>query len=131
MENSLEIPPVSGKDIFFSFKITNPKSYSSSDIRFDFRIDSSLGMRLAWFSTELVNIKAAKNVQEITFKVPNCPLNNGTYFITFYVEVLRDLSDWIQNAFSFSVEQGLFFETNKSVPNNQSDIFLNFNAEFK
>ena len=64
----------------------------------------------------------------ITFKVNNCPLQYGTYYVTVCAYVDGDEADWVQNAFSFEVESGDFYKTGKMPPKEQSDFLLKFSV---
>jgi lipopolysaccharide transport system ATP-binding protein len=123
--------PQTGNFFAIDFILENQERYSNKQIRLDFRIDDSFGNRLLWFSTSLKKIfKEKKPLESIKFSLDKLPLMEGRYFITTYITVNNDVSDWIQNLIAFDVEDGLFYESSFKVPNGQSNILIDFNISY-
>ena len=126
--NSTELTPISGSKLHFNFHFENSSKVSLKDIRFDFRIDDVMGQRIAWFSTILKKINTVDAVLEnLTFEIDHCVLNQGIYYATTYIEVKNEIADHIQNAFSFEIFEGDFYNTGKKIPVVQSKILMDFN----
>jgi lipopolysaccharide transport system ATP-binding protein len=119
---------LTGQFANFTFKLNNNSGVTRRDIRFDFRIDDEKGQRIAWLSDFVVSesLKPDAIVNSITFRVKRFPLNKGTYHITTYLTVRGTVSDWIQNACSFSVTDGDFYGTGKTPPLNQGKTLLDY-----
>ena len=122
--------PISGKKLRFSFQFLNLKNIPSEKIRFDMRIDDNFGQRLVWVSSSLVEGMNVKNPSEIEVIFDKNPFNKGRFYVTIYMEVNGDVTDWIDNAFYFDVEEGDFFSNGKIVPAAQSKLLLNFEMKY-
>jgi len=125
------IKPITGSSMTILFSILNKKLINSKDIRFDIRIDDDFGQRLIWVSTILKEIENSENPNEIRLKFDKNPFEYGVYFATIYLGVNNEDSDWIDNAFSFEVEEGDYFIAEKKRPKGQSKININFEIEIK
>ena len=123
--------PISGSKINFEYQFENSTNVLLKDIRFDFRIDDVMGQRIAWFSTSLkmLDVKG-KVLKNLNFEIERCNLNQGIYYATTYIEVNGELSDHIQNAFSFEIFEGDFYNTGKKIAVVQSKILMDFNINF-
>ncbi|MFN2423914.1 MAG: ABC transporter ATP-binding protein [Cryomorphaceae bacterium] len=122
--------PQTGQSFAMRFALENPESIPGSDLRFDLRIDDHMGQRAAWLSNTLSENEKAEPVSEISFEVDKLSLNAGLYYVTLYIEVRNEVSDWIQNAFSFEVSEGDYYGTGKPVPINQSNILIDFKVAY-
>lgn len=118
--------PQSGNPFTMTFFLDNPEKINVNDIRFDLRIDDNLGQRICWLSTRLTNNKLEDGKSSISFYMERLQLNDGIYYVTTYIEVNNEVSDWVENAFSFEVEKGDYYNTGFFVPNGQSKALLNF-----
>jgi len=122
--------PKSGNPINFEFIFENPRDYSSKDIVVEFRIDDNIGQRILWNSSKMSNLNSNIPLKSLRVSMEECILNRGNYFVTTHIRVNGNVTDWIQNAFSFNVEAGLFYQTGVEVPVNQSKILANFQYKF-
>ncbi len=121
--------PQTGKPFTMHFELDNFNSISLADISFDIRIDDNLGQRIAWLSTNLKQNNKADTIKCLAFTMDKLQLNDGVYYVTTHIMVKKVVSDWVQNAFSFAVEQGDYYGSGFFVPNVQSKALLNFNIE--
>lgn len=124
------IPPQTGSPFSLRFALSNPMKIPAPDIRFDLRIDDAAGQRVAWLSNTLSENTVPQPAREIAFEVEKLGLNAGKYYVTFYLEVRNEVSDWVQNAFSFEVSEGDYYGTGKPVPLNQSNILIDFKVAY-
>jgi len=123
--------PVSGSKLNFEYQFENSGNIKLKDVRFDFRIDDAMGQRIAWFSTQLKPMNKSDDIlRTLNFEVERCNLNQGIYYVTTYVETKGELSDHIQNAFSFEVFEGDFYKTGKKIPIVQSKVLMDFNLNY-
>ncbi|WPY97915.1 ABC transporter ATP-binding protein [Christiangramia sp. OXR-203] len=122
--------PQTGKPLTLKFHLENKKNYKLSEIVLEFRIDDNIGQRLIWNSTKMSAESDNSALKTITARMDKCILNKGHYSVTLYLRVRKMESDWIQNAFSFKVEEGLFYSSGIEVPPTQSKILTEFNFQF-
>jgi lipopolysaccharide transport system ATP-binding protein len=128
--NEFTLPQV-GMPFTMKVQFNNPLKIVNTDVRFDLRIDDDFGQRIAWISDYLKHKERVEEFEYLIFTIDKLNLNKGKYYVTLYLEVNKELSDYIQNAFSFEVEEGDFYMTGKKVPNIQSKILIDFNALYK
>jgi lipopolysaccharide transport system ATP-binding protein len=122
--------PQTGEPFHLEFELENNKKTPSSLIRFDLRIDDSLGQRIAWMSDSVLTLVEFTIPKSVVFKIDKLNLNNGIYYVTTHIQVNGEVSDWIQNAFSFEIIEGDFYGTGKKIPVNQSRILMDFKVDY-
>ncbi|MFT4646061.1 MAG: lipopolysaccharide transport system ATP-binding protein [Planctomycetota bacterium] len=124
--------PQTGKSFNMEFILENNRKTDSSRIRFDLRIDDNMGQRIIWLSDSIVNdsIVNTENLKIITFCMKKLNLNKGLYYVTTHILVDNEVSDWIQNAFSFEVTEGDYYNSSRLVPINQSKLLVDFNVKY-
>lgn len=122
--------PQIGEKICLDFILENSKNYTYDKIRFDLRIDDNMGNHIIWLSSSLKNNKINQVAKNIRFNIDSLPLNKGEYFITTFVTVNSELSDWIESEIMFEVNDGDFYGNGKSVPTNQSNILIDFDIDY-
>ncbi|AUC82086.1 ABC transporter ATP-binding protein [Lacinutrix sp. Bg11-31] len=119
--------PQTGFPFAITFSLDNNIQAKLNDVQMDLRIDDNLGQRIAWLSTSLVNFSEENEiVNKLVFKIDKLNLNKGIYYVTTYIMVKNEESDWIQNAFSFEVEEGDYYGNGASVSVSQSKALFNF-----
>lgn len=121
------IAPATGSELNMLFKLKNDLKIESQRIRFDLRIDNNFGQRLSWISTQMKSVNPGETPVLFQIQIPTNSLNAGIYYGTFHLMVDNEVSDWVQNAFSFTVEQGDFYGLGRVVPVNQGNILLDYN----
>lgn len=126
-----EILPQSGKKFTIAFEFENRNKIESSKMRFDFRIDDYAGQRIAWMSNSIVANSHQENCKFMFFEIEKLNLNKGTYYVTTHLMINNEISDWIQNAFSFEVTEGDYYGTGRQVSQTQSKILLDFNVHYQ
>ncbi|WP_417237074.1 Wzt carbohydrate-binding domain-containing protein, partial [Bizionia paragorgiae] len=127
---SEEQVPQSSKKFKIKFKLENLNRYNATEVAFDIRIDDNIGQRIAWLSTTLLERNSNNIVEFIIFEIEKLNLNKGVYYVTTFILVNNELSDWIQNAFSFEVVEGDYYGTGKLVPSHQSKVLMDFKVEY-
>lgn len=128
---SKNILPQVGKKFTMAFELHNPQKIDSSKMIFDYRIDDYAGQRIAWLSTSVIANGFRENCTSIQFEIEKLNLNKGTYYVTTYLVINNEVSDWIQNAFSFEVTEGDFYGTGRHVAPTQSKILMDYNIIYK
>ncbi|MDT0688609.1 ABC transporter ATP-binding protein [Salegentibacter sp. F188] len=122
--------PKSGGPLNIELHFYNPLNYLEQDIVIEFRIDDNVGQRLIWGSSNMAGKCINGILKNLTIQMENCILNQGSYLMTIHIKAKGVVSDWIQNAFSFNVEAGMFYSTGIEVPVSQSRILANFDYKF-
>jgi lipopolysaccharide transport system ATP-binding protein len=127
-DKDVRVEPQLGKPVYFQFTFNNLSTDKIEKFRFDFRIEEGNGVRVAWLSTMLKNFTVLEG-NKILFSMSKCPFNQGRYYITFACYIEEELFDWVQNAYSFDINEGLFYSTNVAIPKEQTAIYHEFNIE--
>ncbi|WP_158844276.1 ABC transporter ATP-binding protein [Algibacter sp. L1A34] len=124
---NVKVKPQTGESFKMLFSLNNPIEAKLVDVQMDLRIDDNLGQRIAWLSTSLIDFgKDDEVVNELVFSIDKLNLNKGFYYVTTYITVKKEITDWIQNAFSFEVEEGNYYGNGALVSTNQSKALFNF-----
>jgi lipopolysaccharide transport system ATP-binding protein len=117
----------SGIDFYFVVEIKNLTSKCFNNIKFSIGIDDSKGTRITLLDNILTNqiIGFEPNYSaEIKIRIPNLPLQYGFYYFTLFIKENDNIQDWIENAGSFQVENGDFFNTGQLVDINQGNFLI-------
>ncbi|MFS4483039.1 polysaccharide ABC transporter ATP-binding protein [Hyunsoonleella sp. 2307UL5-6] len=123
------VKPQSGKPLTIRFQLDNPNKVKAQDIDFDIRIDDNLDQRISWLSTRLVKKDTKNNLKYVEFIIDNLQLNNGIYTVTTHITVKNIISDWIQKAFTFEINQGDYYNNGYFVPVLQGKTLLDFKVK--
>lgn len=104
-----------GQDMLFRLYYSNKLEHSAHSFKLDVGINNNLGDRICWVSTELSskgkNSDLSKGYFDLNIKkVPFAP---GTYSLTLYLVVNDNVADWVREAFYFTIESGVFYESAK------------------
>ncbi len=126
-----ETLPQTGKSFSIDFQFDNPLKIDSSNMKFDFRIDDYAGQRIVWMSNTVLDNENYLACNSMIFQIQKLNLNKGTYYVTTHLAINNEISDWIQNAFSFEVTEGDFYGTGRQVSIAQSKVLMDFNVLFK
>jgi lipopolysaccharide transport system ATP-binding protein len=116
----------SGKAGSFSIGISINETESNRNLRVAVGINNNFGHRIAFFDNELTDqifreMGGGKCIVEI--KIPKIPFDRGLYTVTLFAKVNGEISDWVQDAGTFMVEGGDFFQTGR-VPESPQGIFI-------
>jgi len=125
-----DVLPQTGQLFHLEFELENPNDIPSSRIRFDLRIDDYMGQRIAWLSDNILLLNEENNAKSVIFSIDKLNLNNGLYYVTTHIMVNNEVSDWIQNAFSFEVTEGDYYGSGRKIPNNQSKVLMDFKVNY-
>lgn len=106
----------------------NLEAYADlTNVLISFGIDDEFGQRIAHCSNEITDqiftrLKAGQHTVQI--QIPKLPLKSGAYTFTLFSSVNSEIADWLQDAGSFEVESGDFFNTGKLPPDGQGQVFI-------
>lgn len=129
--NSKNVLPQTGGKFTIEFEFDNPEKIDSSKMKFDFRVDDYAGQRIVWMSNGVIDSTHHKNCNAMSFEIQKLNLNKGTYYVTTHLVIDNEVSDWIQNAFSFDVTEGDFYGTGRQVATTQGKILMDFNVVYR
>lgn len=129
-DGETRVEPQLGMPIYFEFEFDKFRNEDLDGFRFDFRVESGGGVRVAWMSTLLKSVSRLEG-NKITFSMDKCPFNYGQYYITFTCYYKEEATDWIQNAYKFDVKEGLFFDTAREIPKDQTALYHEFDIVMK
>jgi lipopolysaccharide transport system ATP-binding protein len=101
---------------------------SLKNVKVSLGINNPVGERITVLSNEMSGdhcefTEANENAIEIS--IDKLPLMPGRYTFTIYCAINDVISDWIQDAGSFDVEDGDFFGTGKLLRNSQGYLLIN------
>jgi len=97
-------------------------------------VDDNMGQRIAHYSNDVTNQvfdRISRGTHLVNIFVPKFPLKSGEYTFTLYSTANGDIADWIQEAGSFTVEAGDFFNSGKLPPEGQASIFIDHSFSLK
>ena len=123
--------PSSGKPLNIEIFFENKNDISLDRIAFDMAIEDDFGQRICWISSTLVSEISSFSPNQINIKFPINKFNYGKFYVTIYITVDDECADWIDNAFSFDVNEGNYYKNGKSVPNKHSKVLFDFQMDFK
>jgi len=123
--------PQTGQPFHLEFDLKGKEDINMVNFRLDLRIDDYIGQRIAWLSTSVQEFDYKQFDDKIIFKIDKLNLNEGLYYITTYIALGKEVTDWIQNVFSFEVSQGDFYGTGKLAPVKQSKTLIDFKIDYK
>jgi lipopolysaccharide transport system ATP-binding protein len=119
----------SGENVKIILFCKNNKNIPLRNVVLALGIDDMHGTRITYLDNQLLDqifnkITETENTIEVTIR--NLPLMPGKYDVTIFIEANAQISDWIQNAFSFVVEPGDFYKTGKLIPEGQGTFLMNY-----
>jgi len=128
-ESGKEISQVlSGQTLIIRFYYYSEKLLNNASVNIAFNIRSDNGYLLANLNSVDSNasILNINNKGYFECRWPKFNLRSGTYDCTLFCSVNGDIVDWIQSAFSISVEDGDFYGSGKIISRNQGDVLISY-----
>ncbi len=96
-----------------------------NNVHFAFGINDEYGQRIAQFNNEITNqLFSDLRVDTIDIIINKVPFRQGIYSFVLFATVNNEIADWIQDAGTFEVEAGDFYNTGKLPPDGQGNIFI-------
>ncbi len=103
------------------------KNTTIKKIKIDIGINNFMGARIAWFSTDNINLDLEILKKDyIEFIIQDCPIAPGDYTCNIYCEVNNLLADWLSNVSPFTIIEKDYYNTGRLIPANQGDILLKY-----
>ncbi len=109
-----------------SIQITFQKNSVINNLHIAVGIDDKYGNRITQLNSEVTNDVLSINdtTNSIDIVMNHLPLQPGSYGFTLFSTVNGEITDWIQEAGSFDVEAGDFYNTGKLPPDSQGNFFI-------
>lgn len=123
---------ISGDSIKFKVYYSIKRFVKPINIRVAISVTRSDGFFISLFDTDLLgqNFDSLEKAEGIFVCLINqCPFSEGTYFINIAVRQNDIMEDWIQEAFSFEVIHGDYFDTGRTVPPGYNGVLINHKWE--
>lgn len=117
----------SGRAGVFNIKLERKKNTEVRDLKIAMGIDDEFGQRITHLNNDAtnqtLNLTGSESIVQIV--IDKLPLKQGRYSFTLFSTVNGEIADWIQDAGSFQVESGDFFNTGKLPPESQGNFYIN------
>jgi len=95
------------------------------DVRSEVTLDVHVGIRdtcdmpishIAISTVKGEGLRVGAGAREVSFEIPRLPLCKGVYSVNVFVTANGEIADWVQNAATFDVNAGDFFDSGKLPP---------------
>jgi lipopolysaccharide transport system ATP-binding protein len=109
--------PISGAKLIVRLYFDAKKGQVYNNCRIGIAIKNTDGLSIV-LSTEMV-LNNSVSINEGTcldFEIEKFPLTKGEYIMTLFLECNSEIEDWLNDVFTFSVEDGNFYGTPKLYP---------------
>jgi lipopolysaccharide transport system ATP-binding protein len=109
---------LSGSNVCIRLDYASELGNELSNCRVSINIHDMLGQHLILCSTELTS-KAElqlKGTGSIRFRIPRFPLSEGQYLLSLFIEVNREIEDWIESSIQIAVLEGEFYTGTRQYP---------------
>lgn len=118
-----------GDTVIFSC-VFDQTIYNGENFRIDLAIDDEKEHRIGWFSTHLFNNAVPSQINAVELNIPRFPYGSGRYGLTFFITIDGELIDYIERGYYFDVESGNFYDSNKTIPRDQTNIYVEHKISF-
>jgi lipopolysaccharide transport system ATP-binding protein len=125
---------ISGQAVIMKIKVINNSNDFIENVRISVGIDDNQARRITVLGNDLTNnsiILKPNEVKIITILIHSNPFQSGNYYFTLFAAISEIVSDWVINAGSFEVDNGDFFNTGRIVQENQGNILIQHEFNFK
>jgi lipopolysaccharide transport system ATP-binding protein len=92
-------------------------------------INDMLDNRISHISNELTNqftTDLPLDLHYVDVRINRLPLNAGNYNLALYAAINNEVSDWVQNAYFFTIEAGDFYKTGKTIPSAAGNFLIDY-----
>lgn len=124
--NKVESGTASNLNLYFDNKIKSPTTNYSININ----ITNKIGDTITYLSTDFCSDKPEinANFNKITFNINKLNLIPGLYNMRIYIEVNKEIEDWIENACEFEILERDIFKTGSNYRKGYGNFYLDFNV---
>lgn len=116
-----------GDTAIIGIDILSKKKVTQKNVVIGFGIDNSRGSRISTISSDISGqeIAISPGKSRVSIRILNLPLTPGNYQFTLFMSANGTVTDWLQNAGSFTVEGSDYYGTGK-IRLGQGDILLKY-----
>ncbi|UJF28764.1 ABC transporter ATP-binding protein [Kaistella sp. 97-N-M2] len=121
------VESLSGMEV--NLKFNKDINFSKDNYRIDVGINNNHGVRVGWLSSTNCSVKQIPSGTEITFYINQNPLYPGDYSLTLYLEIDKEVSDWLKEVVPFTVIEKDYYNTGRLTPPNQGNILFKYDIK--
>jgi lipopolysaccharide transport system ATP-binding protein len=127
--DSEPISGASGSEFFINLKTQSNPNLIGKNLEIVIGINDELGNRIAVLGNKFINQPIViKEANDFRFRLNKLPLIDGYYGVVVYTATDGEIQDWIQNAGSFLVEGGDYYNSGKKPNSQQGKILLDYDV---
>jgi lipopolysaccharide transport system ATP-binding protein len=115
-----------GEKILFKINFKTFSNRVKIKGRVDIGVNDQKDTRVAWLSTSMFDDYLNVHEDGITFEVTKFSLIPGAYTLNIYSEIDAEVSDWLENVYSFEIAESDFYSTGRRIPTGQGYVFLDY-----
>jgi lipopolysaccharide transport system ATP-binding protein len=123
-----------GAHLEMEIEMQSAAGATPSFVRIAIGVDDDYGQRITHFSNEVTDQifeKMSSGISKVSIVIPELPLKQGNYTLTFFASVNGEVADWIQEAAVICVEAGDFFHTGKLPEDSQGNFYVHHSFSLK
>ena len=128
IDNTFQVSTLSDIDLAIKYKIKEGVNLGS--LRIDIGINDIYGTRVGWLSTWNQNYIVNENDRIIVFKISKFNLAPGEYNFNIFIEHNNEISDWLEGVIPFSIIEKDYYNTGKTIPQNQGVLLFDYSLYF-
>lgn len=117
----------SGMEIHLKFN--KDINFSKDNYRIDVGINNNHGVRVGWLSSTNCSVRQIPSGAEMSFYINQNPLYPGDYSLTLYLEIDKEVSDWLKEVVPFTVIEKDYYNTGRITPPNQGNILFKYDIK--
>ena len=119
---------LTGASVNFVFNCTK-KQVALKNISIAFSVSKRNGTLLSTIVSDVAGAQLSASKNETLFTatcaIAKLPFTEGDYICNVFVKSEQGIADWVENAFSFSVIDGDFYGTGKTIPKSHPGVLVN------
>jgi lipopolysaccharide transport system ATP-binding protein len=119
-----------GDDVILYLYFTKRNSEPINSFHVAIAFENSFGQRITHLNNDITNqiFGIGENINSgiVKILVKRISIVRGLYSLVLYSEANGVLTDWVKNAFYIEIENGDFYGTGKTMPDNQGDFVLDY-----
>jgi hypothetical protein len=118
---------MAGKGVIFRLFFDKKEDITYQHFHVAIGIHDQFGMVLANINTSLKDgdfLNLQSDEKHVDILINKFPLNAGLYNLTLFARIAGDITDWVSNAFEFSVGEGNYFNTGRTFDRGHGTFFI-------
>ena len=105
----------------------NSTMYRNGKVEVAANICNEDELKILQFSTRFIDspLTIEKDMTTLEFSIPKLPVTPGKYYVRYYIDDGMEVLDWVDHAFTFTIENGDFY--GKGLIENSALLLTRFN----